>query len=725
MMTKFLGISFAVVALVANGPLVATARAQSPGFWSVEIIGGGEPPIDLNNRNQVLFIGEVYDLDTGTVQQLPGLGGGLTWARDINNNGAVIGRSLNAAGEFHPFLWDPVNGMQNLTSILGWGDVVGINDHGQLIGWTLTAAGDVQSYFVWDPVHGKRDLGGDFEPTAINNHGQVAGVRKSGDNESAFFWDPVTGIQMLGPGRPVAINDHGQVAGNDSGSGFIWDAVRGRRGITVHLPFAFYTEVQSLNNSGYATGHYTDADENSRAFVFDGGSANPEHPYYVDETGRQLGASQGVRINDAFVIAGGIAGPRQKMVMRPLPGALPALAVMPNSRGSGEAVFLDAPSGAWFDPPTASGFDYQMLSASVFTNILNFPPGFASEFTVTTPGCAIDDTFGPGKSVDFVALCGAGVATFGVRGIDPAVDSASPHFPLKLSFDTPTADFRMTAVEDDEPADVVPPMVTIDRAAGQADPTTISPIQFTVVFSEDVTGLSGDDVSFAGSTAGGTLVATVSGSGMHYVVSVTGMASTGTVVATLPAGAAADAAGNLSEGSASANNSVMFIAEAPDTMPPALSLPPNIVTDAVSRQGAVVAYLVTATDDSGSVTVHCSSLSGSVFPIGQTVVSCTATDGAGNRDTGSFLVTVRGAAEQLVDLIERLRRMPLHPAVEARLLASLREGLDDPRRTAIVCRALRGFAALVNVHAGRSIPEPLAQQLIGDAVRIRGVIGCA
>src|SRR5262245_20388935 len=50
--------------------------------------------------------------------------------------------------------------------------------------------------------------------------------------------------------------------------------------------------------------------------------------------------------------------------------------------------------------------------------------------------------------------------------------------------------------------DVVPPTVTINQAAGQADPTSAGPIKFTVVFSEAVTGFTSADVSFGGTTAG-------------------------------------------------------------------------------------------------------------------------------------------------------------------------------------------------------------------------------
>src|SRR5206468_1580090 len=51
--------------------------------------------------------------------------------------------------------------------------------------------------------------------------------------------------------------------------------------------------------------------------------------------------------------------------------------------------------------------------------------------------------------------------------------------------------------------DATAPTVTINQAAGQADPTNASPINFTVVFSEPVSGFSGSGVTISGS-AGGT-----------------------------------------------------------------------------------------------------------------------------------------------------------------------------------------------------------------------------
>lgn len=103
-----------------------------------------------------------------------------------------------------------------------------------------------------------------------------------------------------------------------------------------------------------------------------------------------------------------------------------------------------------------------------------------------------------------------------------------------------------------------PPAVTIVQTLGQADPTNHGPIQFGVHFSEPVTGFVTGDVSLSGSTAGGPLVAAVSGTGQDYLVSVTGMSSAGSVVASIPAGVATDVGGLTNQASTSVDNTVTY-----------------------------------------------------------------------------------------------------------------------------------------------------------------------
>lgn len=126
--------------------------------------------------------------------------------------------------------------------------------------------------------------------------------------------------------------------------------------------------------------------------------------------------------------------------------------------------------------------------------------------------------------------------------------------------------------------------VTINKGAAQADPTSVSPIVFDVVFSAPVNGFVATDVSLSSSTAGGslTVVSVDSGDHMHFTVSVSGMTTSGTVVASIPANAAtavsdsqpsgasvasiplgaavAITGGQLSHASTSTDNSVGYLA---------------------------------------------------------------------------------------------------------------------------------------------------------------------
>ncbi len=104
--------------------------------------------------------------------------------------------------------------------------------------------------------------------------------------------------------------------------------------------------------------------------------------------------------------------------------------------------------------------------------------------------------------------------------------------------------------------DTAGPTVTINQASGQADPTSAGPINFTVVFSEAVTGFATGDVMLSG-TAGATL-ATVSGGPTTYNVAVSGMTTNGTVIATVGANVAQDAAGNGNTASTSTDNTVTY-----------------------------------------------------------------------------------------------------------------------------------------------------------------------
>ena len=134
---------------------------------------------------------------------------------------------------------------------------------------------------------------------------------------------------------------------------------------------------------------------------------------------------------------------------------------------------------------------------------------------------------------------------------------------------------------------VTPPTVTINQASTQSDPTNASPINFTAVFSQPVTGFSGADVDLSAGSATGTLSAVVTDlstlapcapalatscilPGTTFNVAVSGMTGNGTVIASIPAGAAqADYAGNAA--SSSTDNTVTYTGIATVTPTPTLT----------------------------------------------------------------------------------------------------------------------------------------------------------
>lgn len=182
--------------------------------------------------------------------------------------------------------------------------------------------------------------------------------------------------------------------------------------------------------------------------------------------------------------------------------------------------------------------------------------------------CTSGSSFGP---------LGDGSHTFEVRAVDPAGNQ-----------DATPASYTWTV-------DGAAPAVTIDQAAGQADPANSSPINFTVVFSEPVSGFATGDVTLAG-TAGATtavVTETAPNDGTTYNVAVSGMSGDGTVIASIGAGVAVDASSNSNSASTSMDNTVTYNTSAPDTV---IDSNPPAVTN---NQNATFAFSSPAADLAG------------------------------------------------------------------------------------------------------------------------------
>ncbi len=78
-----------------------------------------------------------------------------------------------------------------------------------------------------------------------------------------------------------------------------------------------------------------------------------------------------------------------------------------------------------------------------------------------------------------------------------------------------------------------------------------------------------------------------------------------------------------------------------DQTNPVVTVPADLSTTAADPGGKAVTFSASATDNvDGSLTPICLPASGSTFVVGQTTVTCSATDGAGNHGSAGFTITV-------------------------------------------------------------------------------------
>jgi hypothetical protein len=125
-----------------------------------------------------------------------------------------------------------------------------------------------------------------------------------------------------------------------------------------------------------------------------------------------------------------------------------------------------------------------------------------------------------------------------------------------------------------------------------------------------------------------------------------------------------------------------------DIAPPSLSLPEDLVVEATSPSGAQVSFTAAAHDNrDGDVPVTFDVASGSIFPLGETTITATAVDSAGNRTVDTFTVTVVDTtAPQIVALTATPNDLgvPNHKMVPVTLLAEVSDAADPAPHTRII-----------------------------------------
>ncbi|MFI5113542.1 MAG: hypothetical protein ACHP7J_00255 [Terriglobales bacterium] len=213
--------------------------------------------------HDVLCTGLFFGLDSGlacapflwrngVITSLPNtLGGPDSRANSINNRGQVVGDAENSTPESNcdfPFQMKPViwehGQIAELPTLSGdtQGFALGINDHGQAVGWTRSMDCTVQHAVLWEngTVTDLGSLGGKYSDAfSINNQGQAFGQSNlPGDlTFHAFLWQKHVGMTDLST-----------------------------------LPGDFSSIAWSIDNKGRVVGTSCDASGNCRAFLWQHGT---------------------------------------------------------------------------------------------------------------------------------------------------------------------------------------------------------------------------------------------------------------------------------------------------------------------------------------------------------------------------------------------------------------------------------------------------------------------
>ncbi len=259
--------------------------------------------------------------------------------------------------------------------------------------------------------------------------------------------------------------------------------------------------------------------------------------------GGTLTSANGLNISGILTGAGAVVGAIQ---------VLNGGAITPGGASTGilntGAVSLSSPSTFAVDlngTTPSAGFDQINsnspinLGSATLTGSVGFSPAANTSYTIIQSTQPITGVFAQGATVNF------GAYTFNI-----VVDNSAATKTVTLTLPTLPPN----------------PLVSVNQAAAQQDPTNATSIVFTAVFNAPVTGFGSTGVSLSG-TAGATsaIVAEITpNDGTTYSITINGMTlSGGTVLVSIPAGAGFSATNVPNLASTSSDNSVTWDNVAP------------------------------------------------------------------------------------------------------------------------------------------------------------------
>ncbi len=191
--------------------------------------------------------------------------------------------------------------------------------------------------------------------------------------------------------------------------------------------------------------------------------------------------------------------------------------------------------------------------------------------------------------------------------------------------------------------DTIPPRIdTITRQTPTIESTSDSTVTFRVTFDEPVTGV--DELDFiTGGNATSSVTGITANSESQYDVTVD-VTKSGTVSLGLNSvhGIADMAATpNLLTNITPVNDAQTFTVTLPDNTAPVITTPKDIMVEATGIKTTLTLTPPTVTDDSGQSIIPTNNATSDGFPLGDTIITWSATDSSDNTATATQTITIQ------------------------------------------------------------------------------------
>jgi probable HAF family extracellular repeat protein len=245
-------------------------------------LGGASWATGINDAGQVVGYAWVspgythgFLFTSGVLADLtPGLVGNSK-AMAINSTGAIAGAYMNN-WQWQASTWQSPGAPQNLGTLGGYESFAnGINDSGQVVGWSETVLGSyATNAFVFSTSTNMKDLGnfggGDGVAQLVNNSGLVLSLRDVASNTAhVYVTDSRTGITTdMGP-----YGANGRVAYNNRGQIGFSDEILTPGGSPVGIgTLGGWVNIDSINDLGIAVGEsISEPSGQDHAFIYSNG----------------------------------------------------------------------------------------------------------------------------------------------------------------------------------------------------------------------------------------------------------------------------------------------------------------------------------------------------------------------------------------------------------------------------------------------------------------------